>query len=343
MIVLNNRAIRWGAIALGLSVLAWLIERIGLATIRASLIAAGPRFGWVVAASMASTFTSAWPLRILIARDARPTLLGTVASRFAASGLNALFPLLGAGESSRLLWVRRDKWPDATAAIVIDRVLFALASALVLIVGAAAAISQPQVPRAFALVSVLTSVVLTVLSLGVIWLTGRGAVTRSLLVLYQRMTPVRSAAETKGDVGVNRSTFRATDVALKAVLAGPKRAMVFGLVLHIVGRAFNAAEVFAALHALHIHPTTPQILIMTAVPVALSTAGAFVPSQLGIQEGAQAAISAAFGWGPAVGLSMVLLQRVRQLALVPVTLLTMHFAHRDNADTQQFRTHENDG
>ena len=46
--------------------------------------------------------------------------------------------------------------------------------------------------------------------------------------------------------------------------------------------------------------------------------GSFVPGQIGLQEGASALVAAALGIGPATGIALVFLQRLRQLVFVPL-------------------------
>jgi hypothetical protein len=61
-----------------------------------------------------------------------------------------------------------------------------------------------------------------------------------------------------------------------------------------------------------------KTLIFIAIPVALSVVGTFVPGQIGLQEGASALVAAALGIGPATGIALVFLQRLRQLVFVPL-------------------------
>jgi hypothetical protein len=59
--------------------------------------------------------------------------------------------------------------------------------------------------------------------------------------------------------------------------------------------------------------------------VASALVGAFLPGQIGVQEGVQAAVAAVLGLGATAGIMVVLLQRARQLLFVPVTIALLYF------------------
>jgi hypothetical protein len=64
--------------------------------------------------------------------------------------------------------------------------------------------------------------------------------------------------------------------------------------------------------------------VFAALPIIVSFAGVIVPSQIGVHEGAQALVAAAFGISTTAAVAVVLLLRLRQLvgaAVVGVVLL----------------------
>ena len=83
-------------------------------------------------------------------------------------------------------------------------------------------------------------------------------------------------------------------------------------------RLLLAAEIYAGLRILGARVGIMGTLIFIAIPVGLSVIGTFVPGQIGLQEGASALVAAALGIGPATGIALVFLQRLRQLVFVPL-------------------------
>src|SRR5262245_13199825 len=121
------RSVAW---LIWLGFVAYLIYRVGPGQVWGALSGVRWRLSWLVAAYLAAQTVMALPWARMLPAEVRPGLLDTVRSRLAASGLNALLPLVGAGEAVRLLWLRRAGWSDGAAALVADRVMLALASAL---------------------------------------------------------------------------------------------------------------------------------------------------------------------------------------------------------------------
>src|SRR6185503_13351615 len=101
-------------------------------------------------------------------------------------------------------------------------------------------------------------------------------------------------------------------------LTGRRGPIAGGLALHVCARLLLAAEIYAGLQILGAHVGPLATIIFIAIPVALSVIGTFVPGQIGLQEGASALVAAALGIGPATGIALVFLQRLRQLVFVPL-------------------------
>lgn len=309
-------AVAWLA---GLLLLALLVRRVGGQVVVQELRAVGPRILWLCAAYAAGTALTAAPWNLLLDRETRPGWGAAIVSRFSAAGLNALLPFVGVGEVSRLLWLRRAGWGEGVAAMVVDRLLFLVASALSLVVGAVATLFVPRIPRAVAWAAAGAGVVLLVLALAIGWVALR---TSPVRVLGRWLEKLRAAA---GKVGAGGTVIPAAvvDDALKRILGGPRRTLVAGVTLHLGGRLFYTGEIYAALRLLDADPDLAAVAVLAAVPVALSIVGAAVPSQIGLQEGAQGAMAAALGLGATAGLLIVLLQRIRQLLFVPVTAVLL--------------------
>lgn len=326
--------LRWSAWVLGLVVVVLLVHRLGGAAVMEAVARVGPRLGWLVAVYAAATTVMAFPWCLLLPRRARPSYRGVLAGRFAASGVNAVLPILGTGEIMRLMWLRRSRWTDGTAALAMDRVLFAIASALSLVAGAVATMLLPRLPRGFGWAALVLAALLGTLPSLAIWLAVRGKAGGALARLGVRLRR-RLPALRLTPAGANVPPAPDLDQALSAQLTAPRGTLAGALALHVLGRGLASLEIYVALRVLGFHTSLATILVLAAVPVALSFVGALVPGQLGLQEGAQAAVAAALGLGATAGISLVLLQRIRQLVFVPVTAVLLSTApHRRSSDPE---------
>ena len=274
------------------------------------------------AAYAAGTAVGAVPWRKLLPDWARPSWGATLTSRFAASGINALLPFFGLGEASRLLWLPRGERSPGLAALVVDRLLFLAAGMPILVIAALAATRVPAVPHSY---------LLAVLDQRERHL-HRGCRGRRR---RRARPPGRQAA--LGADHVRRPAHRRhrqrrarrrrptddgavdpVDRGLHSLLTGARAPLAGGFALHICARLLLAAEIYAGLRILGAPVGVLGTLIFIAIPVGLSVIGTFVPGQIGLQEGASALVAAALGIGPATGIALVFLQRLRQLVFVPL-------------------------
>jgi uncharacterized membrane protein YbhN (UPF0104 family) len=311
-------AVAW-VVGLGLMVL--LIRRIGLESTWAALREVRLGVLGVLAAGFAGIAASALPWRVLLPAAFRPSVGGAVASRTAAAGMNAVLPLVSAGDVSRLLWLPRAAWPEGLAAMVVERLLFALASAATIAAGALAAATLPQVPSQLAAAAVVASVLIALCALLTLWLLARKTPLTTLLRWGLRLKSAVKPLTSGGTADAEEIPEVKLDRALRAILLESRRDLAWAFVLHLLARALFTLEVYAALRALGVEVDFAQTLCIAAVPVALSLAAVVIPSQIGVQEGTQAAVTAALGLGAQLGLSMTLLMRVRQLVQLPLAAL----------------------
>jgi hypothetical protein len=298
-------------VLLGLLLIPVLVARIGVQTILGQLRELGPESLLILVPYAGSTALSAFPWAWCLPAEERPRPAAVIASRFAASGANALLPFFGlAGEPCRLLWLSPDARAEGLAAIVLDRLLYNSASGLLLLLGAAAAL-RTRLPRALSASAGVVGVILFGLSFCILYAIRRWGLGRRSQLLLRRFS---------GGSAVEPELGARVDAAIQR-LSSPssRRALRAGLLWHFVARVGLSAEVFIALWSLHA-PTTPSdALVLASVPIAVSAVASSIPSQIGVQEGAQAFVCGALGFSPALGLVLVLLVRLRQLAFAPLT------------------------
>ncbi len=312
----SKSVLRVVGIVLGLAVVIVGVKWTGVGAIRAALSRVGVNIAWMFAAYAAGTAIAAFPWRELFPVPARPSLGATLASRFAASGLNALVPFFGLGEAARLLWVPRGERSPGLAALVVDRLLFLAAGAPILLAAALAATRVPSVPRSYE-ISVLISAAIILVAVAVVTVGathGRLVGKLRWALLLFGMPPI-GGSQNGGTDPIDRG--------LRGLLLGPRARIAGGFALHLCARMLLAAEIYAGLRILGADVGPLETLIFIAIPVGLSVIGTFVPGQIGLQEGASALVAAALGIGPATGIALVFLQRLRQLVFVPLAGLLL--------------------
>jgi hypothetical protein len=304
--------------------------RSGLGAIRSELARLGPESVLILLPYACGTALSGLPWAHLFAKSSAPSLREAIVSRFAASGANSLVPFLGvAGEASRLLWLPPVARAEGTAALAMDRLLYNFAGGLLLLAGAAVAFTT-RLDRWICLLATATAaallglVVLAFLLLSRYGLGGRG---------QRWLRRLAGSAQGEGDFGAD------VDAALRA-LCRQRRRLLGALSIHLLARAVTSLEAYVALWSLHAPTSFRDATVLATVPVATAFLAFTIPSQVGVQEGTQALITAALGHGPALGLVLVLLQRGRQLVFVPLTPFLIALARPRHAKSRASSVHQ---
>src|SRR5262245_7376860 len=283
----------------------------GIGAIRQALSQGGANTAWMCAAYAAGTAVAAVPWRRLLPLSIRPSWGATLASRFAASGLNALLPFFGLGEAARLIWLPRGSRSQGLAALVVDRLLFLAAGTPILVVAALAATHVAGVPRSYEVAALLSAAIISIAVVAV----AAGAAHGHLVGKLRWALVVFGVPPSNGSTGEDGNPI---DRGLHALLTESRSRIAGGFVLHVCARLLLATEIYAGLQILGAHVGPLGTLLFIAIPVGLSVIGTFVPGQIGLQEGACALVAAALGIGPATGIALVFLQRLRQLVFVPL-------------------------
>jgi hypothetical protein len=315
----TRSVVRGAAWVIGIGLVGIAVQRTGIGALRAELGQVGCKILWLFLAYAVGTAVAAVPWRLLLPTEARPGWGPTFMGRFAAAGISVLFPFLGVGEGARLLWLRASDRPTGIAALIVDRLLFSLAGAFVLGAAVIAALRLPELPRGYYIGGALSALAMVLVAVAIAAAAARGRLVDGLVGrLVERLR--RALRKTATSQEASPTSIAAADDALRAILSGSKRPLVAGLALHVAARVLLAAEIYAGLWVLGADTTMMETLIFAAVPIALSVIGVVVPGQIGLQETVQMLVSHALGVSPTIGLALVLLQRVRQLAFITLSL-----------------------
>jgi hypothetical protein len=304
-------------LVLGITLVVLFTLRVGAGEVARQLGRAGPKALFLLVPYAVGTAIGAFPWRSLLPRGLRPPIGGTVLGRLVASSANSLLPFFGlAGEPTRLLWLAPAARPYGFAAIVVDRLLYNLSNGALLVVGALF-LGLSSLPASLALAALISGI----LTLAVTFVGFAGA-TRARLgerlhALVERLMRKSYAAAGFGSE---------VDAVLVRLVRGPREPLVGGAVVHVLGRATLALEVPIGLWILGARPDATAALALVLAPLALSLFFSSVPSQIGIQEGTQTLLATALHLSPALVLSLVLLQRGRQLVFAALLPLVMALA-----------------
>ncbi len=300
--------IRLGLAIVGLLLMLVLIARIGPHAIAAQFSRIGPEVAWLLVPYGIGTAIGAFPWAWYLPAGVRPTLRAVVASRFAASGANAMLPFFGlAGEPARLLWLRADARAAGVAATIADRLVYNSGSGLFLMLGAIAALATSTVHYMLGVVAAMVALVILAITLGLAFVVSRFGVVRWVQQLLRRFLGGMYA---RGEFG------ETVEAELRRLLDHERPALWRGVWVHLASRVAIGVEVYIALRVLEVPAGVGSALILATVPVATGLVGSAIPSQLGVQEGGFALTCQALGIDPAVGFTLVLLQRLRQLVYV---------------------------
>lgn len=309
--------LRVGLLAAGIALVVVFSVRVGAAQLVRQFAHAGPRAFWLFVPYAVGTAVGAFPWRWLLWPEDRPSVTATVLGRFAASSANALLPFFGlAGEPSRLLWMRSATHARGFAAIVVDRILYNTASGLLLFGAAVWLGTSTPLPRVFSVAALVAGAAIVLVTVGAFWTVQRVRLGERLQGIVHRLLRQSYAPAGLGSE---------VDSAIRDLARGSRRKLVLGTAVHGFGRTILALEVPLGLWILGAHFDVSAAATLAIMPIALSLVFSLVPSQIGIQEGAQTLMASTLHLDPALVLALVLLQRVRQLVfalLLPIIVST---------------------
>lgn len=301
-------------IAIGLLVL--LIYHLGPAAIAHQLLDVGPGFIWILVLHGVAIAVSGLPWHVLLPKRARPTVMQSIASRFVAAGANAVTPVVAfAGDLVRLFWLpyKADR-PDGVAAIVVDRLTYGASNAVFVIAGAIALAEIGLPPEYMRMTWIGLGVLVVLVAIGVV-LAARFRLIGRTHHLISRLRRKERDHQFGDDV----------DAAIEHMLRRKPGALALAFGLNLLFRIGISAEIVVAFHLLGVDLSVGQALAFSALPIVVAIAGFLIPSQIGVQEGAQALLADAFGISTTTAVAVVLLLRIRSLiggAIVALLIAT---------------------
>jgi glycosyltransferase 2 family protein len=304
-----TRIARRSLLILGFSVMAVLVWRAGPRVVWAILVRAGWSFlsflaiyGIHLALRAAALWRTVLGGRVRFADVFRIRLAGEAVEMLTFTG-----PFLAEPAKGWLLTRRGLPSADAFAAVVTEYLLYTVASAW-LAIGAlwlllARGTLPPRVSSGVALVVALTVAFLAAFAFATI--TGIG-----LIVPILRASRVLMGASRAGRAA---EAFSRIEHAIIQFLHGHRGRLTEVLAIEIAAHVLLVLEIWVVLVTLGVSNSWYRAFVleggMKFVPVVFG----FIPGQLGALEGAYAMVAGAIGLPPALGLTLALMRRVRDL------------------------------
>ena len=290
---------------LALGLLALLINHLGPREIFEQLLQAGPGFLWILLLHAFAIAISGLPWHVLLPRRARPTVAQSIASRFVAAGANAVTPVVAfAGDLVRLFWLpnRADR-SHGVAAIVVDRLTYGAANAVFVIAGAIGLLYVSGLPPEYTRMTMIGVIVLVVAVIVGVVVAGRMRLVGRIHHLVSRIRKKERDHQFGDDV----------DESIEHMLRRQPRALAQAFFFNLVFRIAISVQIYVAFRLLDVQLGWAETLVFSALPIVMAIAGAVVPSQIGVQEGAHALLAASFGIPTTTAVAVVLLLRIRSL------------------------------
>jgi putative membrane protein len=309
---------QWALAGLGLLLLAVLVSQAGPAALAERLRA----LGWwaplvLLPYAIASAFdTAGW--RVTFAR-LRPPFPLLYVVRLSGEALNNVTPTayLG-GEPVKAYLLHRFGVPlaDGASSVILAKTTLTVAQIAFVIAGAGLLFARRDTgwPGVHALAAMILA----------------GIAVSALLVRWQRRDPVTLAARAARRLFprsrlAERVAGRAGEIdeRLRAFYGARPRAALASVVLHLIGWFAGAAEVFVIMLLVG-HPiAVADAVVVEALAQPVRLAGLAIPGALGVQEAGGMVIFGLLGREPELGLALMLVKRVRELAfsLVGIAIL----------------------
>lgn len=239
-------------------------------------------------------------------------------ARLAGEALNYLIPSASMGGEpvkARLLRARL-RWSGGLAAVVVAKYSYVLAQLFIMIVGGSIVLATVAIPQTVRFTLILPLVIITV----------------GLAVLYygqcRGMFGWLSECLVTWRVGrrylqPHLEEIRRMDEVIASVYHDQGRDFAVSFFLNLVGWAGGIVEVFLVLGFLGLSTSWVTAFSIESLSLMISAALFFVPWQAGTQETGKVLIFQIVGLGPAAGLALGIIRRVRELVWAGIGLVCL--------------------
>lgn len=293
---------------LGLSLLIFVIYRIGYQSLVDSMSSVGWGFLLILALNLSRHLLRAASMYRAVAPDHRTfKYRSAVAARFGGEAVN-FFSFAGPflGDATRAVLLKRNvPLAQGASAVIIDNILYYVTVILIVLGGVAVLItnygsSGSAMSRVLLAIVVVALILFAALMVAIV--TRVKPISRILGFLEKReMAPQFLLRRHEGLLDVERNVFqfyhdRKADFFI-----------VFGISLGV--HAISVTEVYAALRMLGHDPAVSTSFIIESLTKVINAVFSFIPGTIGVYEGGNGLILKTLGYTTAVGVALALVRR----------------------------------
>jgi hypothetical protein len=302
----------------GVALLIFTIRRVGWSEVVSGITSVGWWFAIVVmlgAVRMACR-ARAW---LICADDPQLRFRDTFGAMIAADALGNLTPLgLLASEPAKILLTRsRVSTVTSVASVTIENACYTASVAVVLLAGTWFFFQRAAVPPALAQIAEVIVVAIAVSAVAGLW------IARSQPAVLSRFAPL--IARLAGRTAVPAESIREVEARIYGVLGWPAGRLARIAAWEVAFHVGAVAEVWLVLRLLPgaADATLVDAFLLESAGRFVTIAFKFIPYRLGIDEAGSGAVAQVIGVGPAAGVSLALVRRLRILVLNALGLIRL--------------------
>jgi uncharacterized protein (TIRG00374 family) len=304
---------RWARALLsvaGLALLAFLILKVGVATVLGYIGDFGPWFLVIVGLGFGWLFLQAWAWSLIQTAHFRPVPLGRLfRAKLISDSLNTLIPTANlGGDAVRPFLIKRQvPLEEGIPSVLVDKTAEGFAAALFLVSGFLLSLVLLRLPRwmntaaAVCLAATVAGIALFIV-----------IQTKGFLGPLDRIA--RVFPRVRGFIAKREGSIRELDDNLRIVYRCLSRRTAAAVALHYASRLVGVVEVYIILRVLGAHASALQALFTSTGVTIINTAFFIVPGQFGVAESAHALVLQSLGFPAALGLSLGVIRRIRKMA-----------------------------
>ena len=298
---------------IGFSLLGYLIYRVGPNVLVDQLTKAGWGFAAVLGVALLSIVLMAVGWKALLAPGkGRAGILDLSGASIVGAALNFVTPGSVGGEPVKAALLK-DKVPaeELVSSVLLHNVVYWVSNLLLIVAGAIVAVATLDLPaRLVGLLLGATVAVAVPVLLGA-WLIHRGMAERFLKLLQ------RLGLKFKDAKAIMEKARKADGLVQQFSKKHPK-AFFLGFFWVFIGRAVSILEVWVILWVMGYDVGASTVFLIQTTSLIVYIAFAFIPSQLGANEGASYFLFPYVGLASGVGVAMEMLRRLRVISLVAI-------------------------
>lgn len=294
----------------GIALLVFTVQRVGWSTVVSGITSVGWWFVLVVllGATRMACRSRAW---MVCAEDRQLRFRDAFGAMLAADALGNLTPLgLLASEPTKIMLTRsRISTVTSVASVTIENACYTASVLVVLLTGTWLFLRRAGVPPALEQIASILVVVIVLAGIAALWLA------RSQPAVLSRFAPL--ITRLAGRTAVPVDAIKEVEARIYGVLRWPLSRLAHVGLWELVFHVAAVAEVWLVLRVLPgaANATLGDAFLLESTGRFVTIAFKFIPYRLGIDEAGSGAVAQVIGIGPAAGVTLALVRRLRILVL----------------------------